>query len=229
MEEEKQVVEETNVVKEEQPVETKEVKKESKFKKVLGFFRRRIILILLILVILLVGIIVLLTSRKDNQIEIKVKSTLEKIVEKNDLETVNIVYNVIAKKCKAGTECDKTSNDINNFEYVVSCKGTITAGIDFSKVKIEVLENEKKIVVEMPDAAMQGDPVINSIKFLNGDEVPASKVAEARELCKDVTLEKSGADERLIPEAKDQAKVVLEEFYKQWIKAYDSSYVVEVK
>jgi hypothetical protein len=33
----------------------------------------------------------------------------------------------------------------------------------------------------------------------------------------------------LIPAAKEQSRVVLEQFYKQWIKAYDSSYDVEVK
>ena len=39
----------------------------------------------------------------------------------------------------------------------------------------------------------------------------------------------SGADGKLIPAAKEQARIVLEEFYKQWIKAYDASYTVEVK
>ncbi len=224
----------TEVKVEEKPL-TEETKVEEKtpkknpFKGIVNFFRKKIILILLILVIVLVAIILLLTSRKDNQIEIKVKSSLEKIVEKSDLETINIVYNVIAKKCKDEATCDKTSNNIDNFEYVVSCKGTVTAGIDFSKVKITVLESEKKIIIEMPEAAMQGEPNIGSIKFLNGDEVPASKLPEARKLCQEVALDKSETDDKLIPFAKDQAKVVLEEFYKQWIKAYDSSYVIEVK
>ncbi len=216
--------------KKEEVVETEEKVKTKKnpFKGIINFVRKRIILVLVIAVVVLVGIIALLT-RKGNQIEIKVKSTLEKIVEKNDLETLSIVYNVIAKQCNEGVECDKTSNDIDDFYYVVSCKGTITAGIDFSKVKIEVLKEEKKVVVEIPEATIQGIPSIGSIKFLNGDDIPASKVSEARKLCEETIIEKSELDDRLIPSAKEQAKVVLEEFYKQWVKAYDSSYVVEVR
>lgn len=200
--------------------EKKENTKEKNRKNIKGF--------LIIIIVILVGVILILTN-KESQIEIKVKSTLEKVVEKSDLETVNIIYNVIAKKCKDETKCDKSSNNIDDFEYVVSCKGTITAGIDFKKVKVDVNKKDKKLIVEMPEATIKGEPNIGSIKFLNGDEVPASELPNARKLCQETTIEKSEADGKLIPAAKEQARLVLEEFYKQWIKAYDSSYVVEVK
>ncbi len=186
-----------------------------------------------LLVFLLVGVIALsiiiaLMPKDEERIEMKVKSSLVKIIEKSDLETVNITYNVIAKKCKED-DCDTTSNNIGDFKYVVSCKGTITAGIDFTKVKIDVDEENKKIVVEVPDAIIKGEPNIGSIKFLNGNNVSADELPNARKLCQEVTKSKSQEDNQLIPEAKAQAITILEEFYSQWIKAYDPSYTVEVK
>ena len=182
-----------------------------------------------IAIILIIIICIFIVPSKDGQMKLKIKSSLESIVEKSDLETVNITYNVIAKKCKDDNDCDLSSNNIDDFKYVVSCKGTITAGIDFSKVKIDVDSKNKKVVVKMPDAAITGEPTIGSVKFLNGDEVSASELPNARKLCQEVTKEKSEKDGKLMPAAKEQSRVVLEAFYKQWIKAYDSSYEVVVE
>ena len=227
MEEEKQVVEEkpTEEVKSNEKIADKLVKtmKKLNFKNNMTKY-----LILLIAIVILVVVIISIT-KKGARIEIKVKSTLEKIVEKNDLETVSIVYNVIAKKCNDGIECDKTSNNIDDFHYVVSCKGTIVAGIDFKNVKVDVNKKDKKLTIEMPEAEMKGEPSIESVKFLNGDEISASELPNARKLCQETIVERSNADDKLIPAAKEQARFLLEEYYREWIKAYDESYVVEVK
>ena len=150
-------------------------------------------------------------------------------LEKSDLETATITYNVIAKKCKDEKKCDKSSNNINDFKYVASCKATITAGLDFKKVEIEVDEKNKKVIIKIPDAIIKGDPNIGSIKFLNGNELNSSEYADARKLCQETALEKSKKDNKLIPAAKEQAKIVLIEFYNQLIKGYNPAYTVEVK
>lgn len=180
-------------------------------------------------ILLIIIIFLLFYPNKNRKIKINVKNTLEKIIEKSDLETANITYNVIAKQCKDNESCDKTSNNIDDFKYVVSCKGTITAGIDFKKIKIDVDTKNKKLIITIPEATIKGEPTIGSIKFLNGSDLPADVIPEARSLCQDTVKYKSEIDEKLIPEAKNQAVVVLENFYKQWIKAYDSSYQVEIK
>ncbi len=182
-----------------------------------------------LIVIIVLVLVVLLMPKKEIKMKIKVKSTLEKVVEKSDLETINITYNVIAKKCKDESNCDKTSNNIDDFSYVASCKGTITAGIDFQQVQVDVDTKNKKILVTMPEATIIGEPNILSIKLLNGNELAASETPNARKLCQETTKEKSENDEKLIPAAKEQSRVVLESFYKQWIKSYDASYSVEVK
>lgn len=190
---------------------------------------RRNIITILVCILLIVLLISFFSKKGDGKVKTQIKTTLDSIVEKSDLETANITYNVIAKKCKNDSNCDKNSNNIDDFKYVVSCKGTITAGIDFKKVNIEVDEKNKKVIITMPEATIKGDPNIGSIKFLNGKDLKAAELPDARKLCQETAKEKSEKDNKLIPAAKEQARVVLEEFYGQWIKAYDSSYTVEVK
>lgn len=209
----------------------KEVKEENDLKKKSSKGKSKDIIKYLILIILIVAIVIILINTYSNggNIETKAKISLDKIVEKSDLETANITYNVIGKKCKNEKKCDLNSNKINNFEYVVSCKGTLTAGIDFSKVKIDVDNKNKILKIEMPEVTLKGEPTIGSVKFLNGSEVPADELPAARKLCQETVKTRSEEDNKLLPAAKEQAKIVLEEFYKNWIKAYDSSYKVEVK
>ena len=137
-------------------------------------------------------------------------------------------FNVIAKQCKDNKKCDKASNEIDQFEYVVSCKASITGKIDFNKVKINVDEENKKVLITTPEVMLK-DPVIASTKFLNGKDVDADELPNARKLCMETAKEKSENDDKIIPAAKDQAIVVLDQYYSQWIKVYYPSYSVEVK
>ena len=89
--------------------------------------------------------------------------------------------------------------------------------------------SKTKIIVTVPEATLTGEPTIGSVKFLNGEDVSADELPNARKLCQEETKAKSEKDDKLIPAAKEQAKTVLEEFYKQWIKSFDNTYVVEVK
>lgn len=173
-------------------------------------------------------ILILGLFNKESSVQVKVKSSLDRLVEKSDLETVNFTYNAIAKQCKDAENCNKKSNDINEFEYVISCKGTITAGIDFKNIRIDVDEDSKKLIVKMPEAGVT-DINVGSLKFLNGEDLPASELANARKLCEETIKEKSEKDNELLPAAKEQAEVVLKSFYEQWFKSFDEEYKVEVK
>lgn len=201
-------------------------KKEVKHQKIKYPLKALCVILLSLIFIALISVILVLN--KEGKITEKVKTSLDKIVEKSDLETINVTYNIIAKQCKKN-DCDKKSNNIDDYKYVVSCKGTITAGINFKDVKIDEDIKNKKIIVTVPEATLTGEPTIGSVKFLNGEDVSADELPNARKLCQEETKAKSETDDKLIPAAKEQAKTVLEEFYKQWIKSYDNTYVVEVK
>ena len=198
-------------------------KKEEKHQKIKNPLKALCLILLSLIFIALISVILVLN--KEGKITEKVKTSLDKIVEKSDLETINVTYNIIAKQCKKN-DCD---NNIDDYKYVVSCKGTITAGINFKDVKIDEDIKNKKIIVTVPEATLTGEPTIGSVKFLNGEDVSADELPNARKLCQEETKAKSEKDDKLIPAAKEQAKTVLEEFYKQWIKSYDNAYVVEVK
>ena len=181
MESNNEKIENQNVVNEEnKKVKETKINIKSKFKFIVFGIA---ILIILLLVLSLI-------NSKSGSIETKVKVSLDRIVEKSDLETANITYNVIAKKCKTDG-CDKSSNNIKDFEYVVSCKGTITAGIDFNNVKLEVDKKNKKVTITIPEASITGEPNIGSIKFLDGNDVAANELPNARNLCKETVIEKS--------------------------------------
>lgn len=186
---------------------------------------------LLIGIVCIVGVvitIILVFSNKEGEVTVNLKSTLDEIKEKSDLEAVTFTYNVIGKQCKDEEECDKTSNNIDDFKYVVSCKGTVTSGIKFDEIKLNLDESSKKLVIEMPEATIT-DTNISSTNFLNGDKIPASEIAHARKLCQQTLLEKVNADVELLDASKKQAEVVLTEYYKHIVKSFGNDYKVEVK
>ena len=184
---------------------------------------------LLILILIIGGVGYLLINNREGDIKTVIKSSLDKIVEKSDLETANVTYNVIAKKCKDSKNCNINSGNMDDFEMVLSCKGTLTAGIDFKEVKLEVDEKSKSVTVIVPEAVIKGEPNIGSVKALNGEDLPANKLPEARKLCQETAKEKSDKDNKLLPAAKEQARVVLEEYYNQWVKAKNPECKVIVK
>ena len=185
-------------------------------------------LIIFLVLVIVVLVVVFVIPNKEGRIKTNVKTSLVKLVEKSDLETVNFNYNVIAKKCMKEENCDLNSNNIKDFEYVLSCTGTVTAGIDFDNVKIDVNNQDKKIIITMPDFKITEENV-KSLKFLNGEDVSASELPEARSLCKKTIKEKSSMDDKILPAAKEQAEVVLQSFYEQWVKAFDEEYKVEIR
>ena len=86
-------VEVSRVEKKDLKDESIEVKVETKNKK-----NPLLLIIILVIIIGLCGFIYFNKSGKAD--EIKVKSTLEKVVEKSELQTISYTYNFIAKKCK---------------------------------------------------------------------------------------------------------------------------------
>ena len=124
--------------------------------------------------------------------------------------------------------CEIIDDNIDDFEYVVSCKGTITAGIEVKNIKIKLDEENKKLTITVPEAKLN-DKNILSRTFLNGEDLDADKLPEATKLCEDTLSEKVEKDEKLLPAAKEQAKVVLKSYYEQWLKALGEDYTIEMK
>ena len=90
-------------------------KKEEKHKKIKNPLKALCLILLSLIFIALISVILVLN--KEGKITEKVKTSLDKIVEKSDLETINVTYNIIAKQCKKN-DCDKKSNNIDDTSYI---------------------------------------------------------------------------------------------------------------
>ena len=163
--------------------ETKPKKKNVLLKLFMGFSIKTKIIILLVIVISIMGCFILLTSGGEREIIITAKSTLEKIVEVDKLQTVEYTYDAVVGKCKK-EDC-KNSNKLNDYEYFVNYKGTVTAGIEFEKIKFDVKDN--KVIITLPEVkilkyTVKDDKTNMDFIFSSDKYNQANKLAEIEKL-----------------------------------------------
>ena len=202
-----------------------EDKKEEKKKKKI----KLPIIPVILIIIVIVAIINFIPNERKEQIHFK--TTLINVTNKSELQTAKVTYNVIAKQCK-NDNCDKSSNNIDNFKYVASCKGTVTVSLDFSKVKIDFDKKDKTYKIKIPKATISDVNVVSK-SFIKGEKLPGTEVVEAEKLCKNTIKEKAESDDKILPAAREQAKGILDNYYSQLIKLFnqtnktDYKYVIE--
>ncbi len=192
-----------------------DTKKEKKKKKI------KLPIIPIIIIVLIVIAVISFTSGGGKEIT-KVKSMITDITDKSDLKTASITYNVIAKECeKEG--CDKSSNNIKNFKYVVSCKGTLTANIDFSKIQVDFIKDDNTYKIKIPEVTISDDVKLGDRSFIKGENTSPDDLPNILKLCENTIKEKAKADNKLLPAAREQAIVVLVNYYGQLIKSYNKT------
>lgn len=190
---------------------------------------KTIIFLLLIIVILLLALGI--ANSETGKLKITAKSSLEKIIEKNDLETVVYTYNAIAKQPK-NAEINLESENNDDFKYFVSYKGTVTAGIDFKQVKIDVDKKAKKLIITVPEPKITGYNIdIGELNFIFRKDKydKASELESAFKLCKADLESRSEKDELILKIAKQNSITVIEAFFKPWLETFNNKYQIEVK
>lgn len=197
-----------------------EVKKKNILNKITG---KKGIVLGLVVALIIILLIVFINQSNKNRLRITTKSTLEKIIEINDLSTVDYTYNAIAIKYE-----DEESEDV---VYYVSYEGTITAGIDFNKLAIEVDDKNKVVSIHLPDAEIQETRVDMGtldyiyVKKTNEND---SVSQEAYQLCKKDLEEKAAKEEKILKNAKENAQSAIEALLKPWIESVDGVFTVEI-
>ena len=78
------------------------------------------------------------------------KASLEKVFEISELSTVDYSYNAVARAYEEDGVTPK---------YYVAYEGTVTAGIDFSKIMIDIDEDTKIITITLPESEIQNTMV----------------------------------------------------------------------
>lgn len=180
-----------------------------------------------IVVILLLSVIVisLFSSNrsKNSQAAIINESSLKKIIDVSDLSTFQAVYNGIAEVM------DK--NDEEKIAYYVSYEAKVKAGVDFEKVEIDVDDEKKIIMVEVPDIKINDvDVDITSLDyiFIDNSANTSTVSQEAYKRCIEDVNNESKNETAIYELAEENAHNIIEALISPFIKQLDNEYQLQI-
>ena len=181
-----------------------------------------------IVVILLLSVIVisLFSSNrsKNSQAAIINESSLKKIIDVSDLSTFQAVYNGITEVM------DK--NDEEKIAYYVSYEAKVKAGVDFEKVEIDVDDEKKIIMVEVPDIKINDvDVDITSLDyiFIDNSANTSTVSQEAYKRCIEDVNNESKNETAIYELAEENAHNIIEALISPFIKQLDNEYQLQIR
>lgn len=135
---------------------------------------------------------------QEGEVTTETKINLKDVLDIEQLSTLDYNYSGI---CPLVGENGK-------IVYYIAYDGIIHYGIDLSKMKDPVVDDDKKtITITIPDVEMQGNPeiLVKSLDYLFIDEsanIPQT-AATAQEFCETAILDAARNDEKLLQNARD--------------------------
>ena len=188
-------------------------------KKIVPIVIGAVALVLVVAVILIVAIAV----KKENKKEIISSATLKEIIEISELSTFETVYNGVAQVMN-----EKKEDEV---DYYVSYEATIKAGIDFSKIMIDVDHEKKEIIVTMPEIQINDSDVdIASLDYIFVNEKANNETVtqKAYEVCKEDVNNECSQEDAIYDLAQQNAKNVIEALIKPFVNQMDEEYVLVI-
>lgn len=161
---------------------------------------------------------------KEGKADIISTSTLEKIVNVSDLSTFQAVYN--------GITTVYNEEDAEKVDFHVSYEAIISAGIDFEQVDIEVNEDEKKVMVTIPEVNITDINVdITTLDYIfENSKANVSTVSERAYKAAEADAKTETEKEEAIFElAEKNAQNILTALLNPFIQDFDSTYTLEIK
>lgn len=194
----------------------KKEKKNSKFKKI------GIACCICVFIIFIILILPKVLNSNGGEVTTITKSSLEKIIEISDMSTLDYTYNAITDvKDEDGDE-----------KYYVAYEGTVTAGIDLSKIDITVDDQNKKIEIIVPEAKIQNIYVnMGTMDFIfeNKKHETETVSQEAYKASLDDLEKKANNGKELLSMAKENAVDAITALITPWVEQIDEEYSVEIK
>lgn len=226
MAENKKVASEEKIIEEtkKSPKENK-TKKQNKTGKILKGMKTstKIILALALVLVLITIAWFISTTGENGKLTTISESSLQKIIEINELSTVDYTYNATVSK---------TKKDSSEIMYHVAYEGTVTAGIDFHEIAFDLNEEEKIITITIPEVEIHNVSVnMGTMDYIfTKDKYETETISqEAYKLCK-ADLKKRIEDEELLKHtARENAISSVEALFKPWIETVDKEYKVIIK
>lgn len=187
------------------------------------------LVIVLLAVIVILGLIIykFLFKNSSKGIIIDAKTSFEKTSDVQELRTAKFTYNGVAKKCQDGCKYDDSDKPL----YYVSYEGEVTVGLDFEEISFEVDKDKKILKIITPEVKItDARTFIEKQKFIfkKGGYDTATELSEANRICNEDIKRRASEDDKLLQTAKDNAKIVLEQFFSSWLDHYYTDYKLEV-
>lgn len=151
------------------------------------------------------------------------KASLDKVFEISELSTADYVYNAVARAY---------GEDNATVKYYVAYEGKVKAGIDFSKIKIDIDHETKTIRITIPAIEFQEQTVDpGTLKYIFNDKKSERENIhqEAFELCEKDLKERVGKEKDLTELAEKNAVAVVKGLVEPWVEQIDKEYKVTVQ
>lgn len=169
-------------------------------------------------------------SKKDQSV--LTKATLMEVLEISELSTITYTYNGIVPDYEV---LDVTSNGTEYGEilYYVSYEGNVKAGIDFSKINIDIDKENREIKLKLPQVEIL-DTIVDesSLEYIHKKSQSDSKgenYKRAFQLCSEDLKKKTKEDKTLLELAKKNAESVVTGLLEPWMEQMEEGYHIVVE
>lgn len=186
------------------------------------------VVVMLVLVSIVLSVKTVVFDDKKGQVTTISKATLEEVLEISELSTISYIYNGIATVFEEEKE---EKEDEKKIKYYVAYEGTVSAGIDFEKIEIELNDEKKIVTIKLPDVEIHNAEVnMATLDCIFMDEkYNVSKVSqEAYSKSEEDLKERVKKEEDLLNIAKENAIASIKALFEPWIEQLDKEYVVQV-
>lgn len=181
------------------------------------------IAIFLILVILAILFLFRQHVGKQSQPEVITISTLEKIIDVEELSTFSAIYNGIAKVPK--------KDDQEEIAYYVAYEAEIKAGIDFKKIRFDIDSETKNITLSLPNVRIiSADVAISSLDYMFIDKKANTSTVsqEAYKACELDVKEESAQEQAICKLAQQNAENIMRALINPFLEQAGSEYILEI-
>ena len=180
--------------------------------------KKRILAVSLLLCLFLSG------CGAGNRVTTISESTLEKVLEIEDLSTLEYTYNAVAE---AYTDDNKAK-----LKYHVAYEGVVDVGINFSDISVSVDDKAKSITVTVPEAEVQSCRVdAGTLEYIfEKDKYETETVAqEAYHVALEDLESRVQEEDTMLEMARDNAISAVEGLISPWVEQLDDEYTVTVQ
>lgn len=189
--------------------------------------RHKLLPIVIILISITFGIVTFLKLSEQNassptKVSTVSLSQLEKVLEIAEFSSLENIYNAVA------TQYDESGNPV----YHVAYEGKITAGIDFSSIRIAYSEETKQITITLPNPQIL-DTTVNmgtmEYIFLDSKNRTESVSIDAYQLCVNDLSARASVEYKLLSMAKDSATDTIKALFEPWLHQLDGDFALVVQ